>query len=231
MCASRQIPSTTILWERHEKLILGVFHLALKMLRSDKELPEAENRINENLCLKARYAYFKLQPDKRPTNFGLFMESQNQPQTDDDLGEDYLRKRPDFKWRLENKSDPDPGTAIRDYDIECKRLGRKLSKKRVLNEEYVENGIIRFLNIEHSYGKGIEYGAMIGYVQNMEFNTIAKEVNLTIKQITDHDIPLLKFPAKQLGNKEIISTSQQLHRTKVHPSQFNLRHIWIDLRK
>lgn len=230
MSASK-IPSASILWQRHEELILGVFILALKMLRLEKNLPDAENRINETLCVKARLAYFELPLKQRPASFGLFLEPQNQPQTDDDVGEEFLRKKPDFKWRLENKSDPDPVTAIRDHDIECKRLGKPLRKDRVLNTEYVEKGLLRFLNVKHSYGKGVKFGAMIGYIQNMEFEDILKEVNQCIALTQTHKIPPIKFSAKKTSSKEIIETAQKLNRTEINPSSFNLRHIWVDLRK
>ncbi len=230
MSASK-IPSASILWQRHEELILGVFIRALKMLRLERNLPAAENRINETLCVKARRAYFKLPLIQRPAFFGLFLEPQNQPQTEDDVGKEFLLKKPDFKWRLENKTDPDPATAIRNYDIECKRLGKPLRRDRVLNEDYVKNGILRFLNVKHSYGKGMALGAMIGYVQNMEFKDILKEVNQSITQFQTHKIPSIKFSAKKTGSKEIIETSQKLNRTEISPSSFNLRHIWVDLRK
>ena len=224
------MPSASMLWQRHEELILGVFVCALKMLHLEKNLPDAENRINETLCLKARLAYFALPSKQQPASFGLFMESQNQPQTEDDVGEKFLLKKPDFKWRLENKLDPDSHTAIRDYDIECKRLGKRVNNW-VLNENYVKNGILRFLKIEYSYGKGMTLGAMIGYVQNMEFDTITKEVNQYIAQVKKHNIPPIKFPANGFSQGKIVGTTQQLERTEVLPSKFNLSHVWVDLRR
>lgn len=220
-----------MLWQRHEELILGVFIRALKMLHLEKNLPDAENRINETLYLKARLAYFKLPSKQRPAFFGLFLEPQNQPQTEDDVGEKFLLKKPDLKWRLENKLDPNPNTAIKDYDIECKRLGKPLRKDRVLNEDYVENGILRFLNIEHSYGRGVKFGAMIGYVQNMELDPVTKEVNQYIAQVKKHKIPPIKFPATGFSQEKIVNTTQQLERTEVLPAKFNLRHVWVDLRR
>jgi len=220
-----------MLWQRHEKLILGVFIRALKMLCSEKNLPDAENRINETLYIKAKHVYLKLPSKQRPAFFGLFLEPQNQPQTECDVGEKFLLKRPDFKWRLENKSDSNPHTAIRDYDIECKRLGKRLNKKWVLNENYVHNGILRFLNIEHNYGRGMPFGAMIGYVQNMELKDILKEINKYINRNQKHKIAPVKFPQKNIGSKEVIKTTQKLYRTEINPASFNLRHIWGDLRK
>ena len=229
--STNKIPSASILWQRHEELILGVFIRALKMLRLERNLPDAENRINETLYLKARLAYFKLPSKQRPPFWGLFLESQNQPQTEDDVGEEFLLKKPDFKWRLENKLDTNPHTAIRDCDIECKRLGKPLRRDRMLNEEDVKNGILRFLNIEHSYGRGVKFGAMIGYVQNMEIDTVTKEVNQYIAQVKKHKIPPIKFPANGFSQGKTVSTTQQLERTEVLPSKFNLRHVWVDLRE
>lgn len=229
--SANKIPSASMLWQRHEGLILGVFIRALKMLLLEKNLPDAENRINETLYVKAKRAYSKLSPKQRPAFFGLFLEPQNQPETEDDVGEEFLLKKPDFKWRLEDKSDSNPETAIRDYDIECKRLGKKLNNKWVLNENYVNNGILRFLNVGHSYGRGMAFGAMIGYVQNMEFDTVTKEVNQYIAQIKKHKTPPIKFPTNGFSQGKTVSTTQQLERTEVLPSKFALRHVWVDLRR
>ena len=229
--SANKIPSASMLWQRHEELILGVFVRALEMLCLEKNLPDAENRINETLCIKAKLAYFNFPLKQRPASFGLFMETQNQPQTEDDVGEEFLLKKPDLKWRLENKSDPNPAMAIRDYDIECKRLGKPLWKDRVLNEDYVKNGILRFLSVKHSYGKGITFGAMIGYVQNMEFATIIKEVNQYIAQVKEHKIQPIKFPANGFNREKTVHTTQQLERTEVLHSKFKLRHVWVDLRR
>lgn len=220
-----------MLWQRHEELILGVITRALKKLSLEKSLPDAENRINETLCVKARDAYFKLPSKERPAFFGLSLDPQNQPQTEEDVGKKFLLKKPDFKWRLENKSDPDPAMAIKDYDIECKRLGKPLRKDRVLNEDYVKNGILRFLNKEHSYGRGVPFGAMIGYIQNMEVKEILKEMNRCITQIQKHKIPSIKFSATRTTSKELIQTTQKLGRVEIKPPSFNLRHIWVDLKK
>ena len=226
-----KIPSASMLWQRHEGLVLAVFIQALKLLRFEKNLPDSENRINETLYLKAREAYFKLPLEQRPAFFGLFIEPQNQPQTEDDVGEEFLLKKPDFKWRVENRSDANPATAIKDYDIECKRLGKPVNKNWVLNENYVKNGILRFSSDKHSYGKGVPFGAMIGYIQNMELKDILKEINQCVVQIQTYKIPSISFSTKDISSKAIFETTQKFCRKEIKPSPFNLRHIWVDLRE
>ncbi|GAI94909.1 unnamed protein product [marine sediment metagenome] len=76
----------------------------------------------------------------------------------------------------------------------------------------------------------MKFGAMIGYVQNMEFDTITNEVNQYIKQIKEHKIPSIKFPENGFSQEKTVITTQQLERTGVLPSKFNLRHVWVDLR-
>ena len=93
MSTSKRIPSAVTLRQRHEELILGIFIRALKILCTKKELLLAENRINEILYLNAKLVYCQLPPNQRPAFFGLFLEPQNQPQTNDDVGEEFLLKK------------------------------------------------------------------------------------------------------------------------------------------
>ena len=224
-----RIPSSKDLWNRHEKLVLTVFLIALDQLRSEEILPEAENRINEKLLIHTKRAWKKLPAEKRPL-WALSLESQNQPQSDEDVGTGWLIKKPDFQWQYVDHTD-NTENGFKSYTIECKRLGHPLSKSRILNHEYVKNGIQRFVATEHSYGKGSWSGAMIGYVQNMDLTAIVEQLNTHILDHFSHKIPALKFSEVDFDERGIIKSSQKLTRKNVPPSSFDLRHLWVDLRR
>ncbi len=228
---TNKIPSASMLWQKHEELILEVFIIALKLLCDEQYLPEDEDEITEKLSVKARRANFKLNRQDRGLVYPPTWQGQIAPATESNVGSTFTRKKPDFQCQYKNERAKDAEQAYISYCVECKRLGKTLDSGWNLNKNYVQKGILRFLTAEHSYGKAAESGAMIGYVQNMEFDTITKEVNQYISQVDTHKIPLVKFPDKKFGDREIINTTQHLNRTKVSPSPFNLRHIWVDLRK
>lgn len=223
-----RIPSSKELWNTHEALVLNVFLAALEWLRSDENLPEAENRINEKLLIQAKRVWQKLPTEKKPL-WALSVESQNQPQLEEDVGADWVKKKPDFQWQYVDHTD-NTEHGFKSYTIECKRLGYPLSKSRILNHEYVENGIQRFVAREHSYGKGSWSGAMIGYVQNMDLTAIVEQLNTHILDHFSHEIPVLKFSEVDFDERGIIKASQKLTRKNVPPSPFELRHLWLDLR-
>ena len=112
-----RFPSSEDLWAAHEKRVLGVFMLALQMLREEKDLPAEENRINEHLALKAREANWRLAREQRGLTHAPVWEAQNPPQTEEDLGSQWLQTRPDFQCQLFDESDDDPKTAYRNYKI------------------------------------------------------------------------------------------------------------------
>src|SRR6185503_8033948 len=65
------------------------------------------------------------------------------------------------------------------YAMECKRLGASLNPTRNLMEQYVRNGVQRFITAEHGYGSPNTNpsAAMIGYVQSMELAEIHARVD------------------------------------------------------
>jgi hypothetical protein len=229
-----RFPSSEDLWAAHEKRVLGVFMLALQMLREEKDLPAEENRINEHLALKAREANWRLAREQRGLTHAPVWEAQNPPQTEEDLGSQWLQTRPDFQCQLFDESDDDPKTAYRNYCIECKRLGLAPRSDWILNKNYVTEGIVRFLEASHSYGKGATSGAMIGYIQSMEPDDILREINehiLHILLMAHHPFRPLSFMSGRSFEEGILQMIQHLVRREVSPSSFDLRHLWVDLRR
>ena len=225
-----KIPSSEDLWASHEQRVLGVFILALQMLREEKNLPAKENQINKVLALKTRDANLRLAREQRLTHLPMW-EAQNQPQSEEDLGSEWVKKKPDFQCQLSDETDDDPKTAYRNYCIECKRLGQPPAAGWILNENYVTSGIVRFVEASHSYGKGATSGAMIGYIQSMDPNDILREINEHIRLMAHHPIPPLSFMSVRSFKEGIAQIIQHLVRREVSPSSFDLRHLWVDLRR
>lgn len=230
MSANKML-SASMLWQRHEELILEVFFLALKLLCKEQFLPKDEDEITEKLSVKARKANFKLNRQDRGLGYPPTWQGQIAPGTESEVGSTFTRKIPDFQCPYKDESAKNAEQAYLSYCVECKRLGKTLDSGWNLNKNYVQKGISRFLTAEHSYGKAAESGAMIGYVQNMEIDTVNKEVNQYIGQVKKHEIPPIKFPPNGFSQGKTVSITQQLERTEVLPSKFNLRHVWVDLRK
>lgn len=228
---TNKIPSASKLWQRHEEFILEVFFIALKLLCEEQFLPEDEDEISEKLSVKARRANFKLNLQGRGLMYPPTWQGQIAPATESEVGSTFTRKKPDFQCQYKNERAKNAKEAYISYCVECKRLGKTLDSGWNLNKNYVQKGILRFLTAEHSYGKAAESGAMIGYVQNMEFDTVIKEVNQCIAQIKKYKTQPIKFPTNGFGQGKTVRTTQQLERTEVLPSKFALRHVWVDLRR
>jgi len=208
---------------------LHVFVLALELLRSEKALLEAENRINEQLLIIIKRVWKKLPNNKKPM-WALSLESQNQPQEAGDVGAEWVGKKPDFQWQYVDHTDSTE-YGFKSYTIECKRLGRPLNKNRILNSEYIDKGIRRYVRAEHSYAKGSWSGAMLGYLQNMDLPSVLNDANEYIMNDSHDSFPKLEFSKDGFGDKGVARTSQQLERIHVSPSPFDLCHLWVDLRK
>ncbi|MEE4356904.1 MAG: hypothetical protein V2I97_10570 [Desulfococcaceae bacterium] len=142
------------------------------------------------------------------------------------------RKIPDFKWGFADHTAYDaqeyPFKGDRDFDIECKRLGNPTSQSWKLNKQYVKDGIRRFVTNEHRYGEDESSGAMIGYIENMEFDSILNEVNAAITANPEL-IPLLSAPSEGWKKKAVSHLFHDLERP-FPVSPFHLWHFWIDLR-
>lgn len=221
-----KLPSSDKLWERHEQLVLNVLVLSLINLQNEDNLPEDEPTLNERLYVCARKVWSELKSNEKPI-WSLWRNSENPPRENNEIGQEWTKKKPDFQWTLSDIQEGDPAKAIRgEYTIECKRLRTKTRSWDFI-DEYVISGIIRFLAEEYKYGNGTSSGAMIGYIQNMEYDEILKQINTVIRNQKDYDIPNIEISEK---GDEIRKGNHTLNRKKVNPSIFDLRHIWVSLR-
>ena len=222
-----RLPISEHLWERHEQHVLNVFQLALLRLKKEKHLPKDEPTLNEILYVHARYVYCSLPYEQKPMSF-VKRNSEIPPRRIEEVGERWTKKKPDFQWELINTQETNPEKAIKEYTIECKRLAEKTSAGRDFINEYVVNGIIRFISKEHRYGIGTISGVMIGYVQNLVHAEVLKQINLTARKSQEYKIPEIMFNhLKDLSG--ISKGNHTLIRKEVSPSNFDLRHIWVEL--
>jgi len=222
------IPTPAKLWSRHEERILEVFSVALKMLRKKSILPKRENGINLKLYFMIRRANHQLRRISHGLEHIPAWEAQNQPVSEDEEDKSRLNKRPDFQWQIVDDFETDPEKAYKHYTIECKRLGNPSSKTWELNENYVTNGILRYVRKEFGYGKFTPSGAMIGYIQSMNPPQILAEVNCFARK---ESVIGINSPVYGWNENGVSKLEQCLHRPEVPPTPFNLHHLWVDLRK
>lgn len=149
------------------------------------------------------------------------------------LPEFKIQSETDTPYHPSEEKEPDFSLELNDdlnesvfFHIECKRLGSPTSSSWIYNEEYVQNGIYRFTTKDYHYGIKSKNGAMVGYIEDMEFDDILNEVNQTI----ENQLKIEKL-TKQTDWQEKSTT--QLHHNFERPFQispFTLHHFWIDLR-
>jgi hypothetical protein len=225
------IPSAEELWERHEGLVLELFRLALQMLHKEIALPVDEDEISSILYLKTREANFHLNGLHRGLDHPPIPDAKVPPRSRDEVGTPPTKKRPDFQCGYRDMLALDQEQAYVNYCIECKRLGQTTEAGWNLNKNYVSDGIVRFVDPQHSYGKGTRSGAMVGYVQNMEPSAIASEVNRWIHDIETRSLPSIQPPHDVFDAKGLLEMSHELARPDVLPTPFRLTHLWVDLRR
>lgn len=215
-----------MLLNKRNRIIEGI-QSSLVLLRSPERIEEirvsfdniedkrkVENRINRVLflCLKTTFQKFNITPQ---------YEQPIQPR----LGTLYSpseEKKPDITLALHD--DLNDGIY---FHIECKRLGSSTSHTWKYNEEYVKNGIHRFTSEAFCYGIDSNQGAMIGYIENMESESIFNEVN----QAIDSQLKIARLTKRSESWQTSYPT--RLEHSFARPfeqSPFTLHHFWVDLR-
>lgn len=237
-------------WQDHEERVIEAIIEGLSILRSEEGLSKLkvelslddsrkiEDRINTVLCWCLNKATRQLGQRKEkgkrrgPANFPRpqtpkFPNPYDRSETS--IGRE--RKIPDFKWGfVDHTSFNNPDNeykGARDFDIECKRLGKKIPSG-ALTQKYVQNGILRFITNEHRYGEDESSGAMIGYVENMGFDNILSEVNEAIAS-SSVSLPPLSKPSEGWQEHATSRLDHEFGRS-FPETPFHLYHFWIDLR-
>ena len=137
-----------------------------------------------------------------------------------------IRKRPDFTCKFSNPWACSPEEYEIAFHVECKRLGTHTSPSWNLNEKYVINGIKRFDCSIYEYGKRAPSGMMIGYIIGMTPEVLEKEVNRYKRKF----LPYCPDVGFKFDQKTLFQTHQQIQRRNIEPVQFELIHLWVDLR-
>ena len=152
-------------------------------------------------------------------------EASNQPDEEDPEQAPRERKRPDFQFGYIDHHDPNPSASAKQYVVECKRLGDSGRSDWILNENYINHGVIRFRDIAFGYAKSQPSAAMIGYMQNMTPQSILGEVN---KVACRNALPELCLSKQGWLRKDVSQLEHRFDRP-VTPSPFMLKHLWLDL--
>ncbi len=219
--------STALTWPRFEKAVHAVFTEALQRLGEFERLPKSEEPINLELYWLARKVHQELLlSEEGNLPFTINSDSTNQPEPDDSARSPRLRKMPDFRCTMIDAQAEDYRRSQVNYYLECKRLGMA-EGKWILNENYSEHGIARFMRTDWGYGKGCTSAAMIGYVQNMEPDEILRDVNT---HAVSRSIPSLTRAATGWVTRNITCISQPPLLREFDTNRVQLYHFWMDLR-
>ncbi len=222
MARPRLLPALT--WPKYEKAALAVFTEALRRLAARKNLPQGEEPLNLILYWICREVHLEQLKAKKSIPFVIDFDSTNQPEPDDTAESRRLKKRPDFAFAITDPQAPDTRTSQIRYSVECKRLG-KAEGGWVLNDNYSERGMSRFMQVEHSYAKGCSSAAMIGYMQNLPPEEILSEVNEGAER---RSIPSL-IRAAAWAAKDVTRLSQSPLPRDFDANPVQLNHLWVDL--
>lgn len=224
------MPNPFISWQDWESHVLDFFRFVLLELAKEPNLPhleahKTEDNLNRRLSLICRknVAVWELQDNTRP-NITPYFGGRNQAREEDATPHESEQKEPDCQV---TKFIDAETMLMHTYTVECKRLD--LSKDSMPHGKsgyYVNDGILRFMKLEYSYGVDVESGLMIGYVQSSDFNKFQTCVN---DYCTKAGIPNLLLSGVWI-NKGVSELEQPLHRTEMEPNDFQLRHFWVDLR-
>ncbi len=229
--ARQKVPSFIELWAKHQKLYLEVFAEALRELtQRESPLSGDENDISKVLNIKLNEVCFKFSRERRNKDEEIrtpVPQKPISPVSEDEMNDEKIGKIPDFTCSCSNKR----AESGKEYEIplhvECKRLGSPTSPSWNLNENYVINGIKRFDCKTFGYGEHAPSGMMIGYIISMT----PKKIEAEVKNYQNKHLP--GYPELQFHSDapKVFQAHQHLQRQSVEPAQFELLHLWGDLRE
>lgn len=219
-----------ISWQDWESHVLDFFRFVLLELVEEPNLPhleasKTEDNLNRRLALicRKKVAVWEFQDRTRP-NITPYFGGRNQARVEDASPHESEQKEPDCQVAKFVDAET---MMTHSYTVECKRLD--LSKDGSPHGKcgyYVTDGILRFMQLEYSYGSDVGSGLMIGYVQSSDFDKFHKCVNDYCQKAGVSNLLL----SSDWVNKGVSELKQSLHRTELEPIDFNLHHFWVDLR-
>ncbi len=202
------------LWPAREAECLELLAEALTQLARNPGTDPNEDSINRRLMRFLDAVTWRAGGTMGPVVY----EGRSSPAPSDDLRASREFKRPDFAWLWIDDLATDPMFSRREFVVECKRLGAEPFPKR-----YVTDGILRFINATHAYGKDMPSGAMVGYMQSILVNDAVQRVN---DAATDHGVPALTLRGRR--RDEQAKLEHQVMRD-FDSRSFSLTHIWVRL--
>ncbi len=211
------------LWTKRTTRFLAILERALQLLVHQTQLERAEVDLNRHLreCLLEATAELYPAEECIPA-----LECNNQPDPDDESRAARELKRPDFQWIFRDRYELDAHRSSMEFVVECKRLGLPLRTDRVLNANYVEHGIWRFIAPEWSYAKRFASAAMVGYWQSMQGDEVLRDVNCAAEKRGVTVLTLNREGWQVRG----VSKLQHCFERSFPVSPFSLDHYWVDLR-
>ena len=212
-------------WEEHERRVLQVLTIALRLLARDTDLPTRENPINRKLYFCILRAIRELHEQGTDLISCPVYEGSNQPDVSDEERTAREAKRPDFQFGFIDHQEANPEASAKQYVVECKRLGESGRSDWVLNTNYVEHGVVRFHDEEYGYGKSRSSGAMIGYIQNGSPDSILFDVN---QAAIARRIACITLSGEGWQGGDVSTLTHRFDRA-MPPTPFELRHLWLDL--
>lgn len=211
------------LWARREAHFTSVAVRALELLHAIAPIGD-ENALNRELYFCLLRASRELDPEG--VYPGPVAECCNQPDPDDLARATRESKRPDFTWSYLDPHEPDPLKSSIQFITECKRLGLPTNPQWVLNSNYVEHGVHRFVDPQWGYARRFSSALMIGYWQNMDSGILLAEINGYLQA---RGLPDITLSTQGWQVSSVTRLSQTLVRS-FPISPFGLRHFWLDLR-
>ncbi len=213
--------SQYVSWKHFKENIAELIVEALLILRNKTDLMKDEKALNRTL-----YKCFAEANHKLKLNYMPSLDAKNAPHADDVEGEEREKNFPDLSWNIIDHS-ADSEHCNRNFALECKRLGLPTSPSHILNREYVEEGLHRFIAEEKGYGKGCESGAMVAYIENMKFEDILRQVN---EYIAAKALASTLTPSAMGWQHQGVTIFNHVLVRSFLPSIFSLEHFWLDLR-
>lgn len=222
--------SPFISWQDWEAHVLDFFRFVLLELVVEPNLPHLEadktkNNLNRRLAIQCRKKVAIWETQGTHPNITPYFSGRNQAREEDTTPHQSEQKEPDCQvFRFVDAET----LVMHSYTVECKRLDlSKDGSPHGKSEYYVNDGVLRFIKREYSYGIDVESGLMIGYVQSADFDKFHQCVNHYCKKISVPDLTL-SGAWKHGGLSEL---EQLLQRVEMEPKRFLLRHFWVDLRQ
>ena len=225
-----KLPKAPRFWQLFVERRVELFVCALARLAQwdgNPDIPrEQENDVSKLLCVMLTDVCSEWNEKYDMAILVPAWECPKAPRVTSDLLDVTVGKRPDFTCVCPN---PRPGSHDNieiPLHIECKIIGKDKGRQTKYKRHYVDDGIVRFDNESHKYGKGANHGMMIGYLVGESAEAVQHIVNQVIKKdIADHGPLCISFDSSKVGESKNVFS-----RRYVDPQPFTLIHLWVDLR-